>query len=82
LVLGTEIEVPTLDGPVSLKVPAGTKAGQEFRLKGKGLPSFNGRETIYQRGDQLVRVELDVPTSLTERHRQLIEELAQLEQGD
>ncbi|HUI72539.1 MAG TPA: DnaJ C-terminal domain-containing protein, partial [Spirochaetia bacterium] len=70
-ILGTEIRVPTLDGEVTMKVPAGTQGGSIFRLRGKGMPHLKGRGT----GDELVRVNVEIPRRLTERQRELIEEL-------
>ncbi|MEG2000229.1 MAG: DnaJ C-terminal domain-containing protein, partial [Evtepia sp.] len=59
--LGTEIEIPTLDGKVKYNIPEGTQTGTTFRLRGKGVPALNGRG----RGDQLVTVKVDVPKNLT-----------------
>ncbi|HWP33970.1 MAG TPA: molecular chaperone DnaJ [Thermodesulfobacteriota bacterium] len=70
--LGTTIEVPTLDGKVPLKIPAGTQSGQVFRLKGKGIPRLSGPG----RGDQHVVVKVETPTRLTPKQRQLLEEFA------
>jgi len=72
--LGDEIEVPTLDGRVKLKIPEGTQTGTNFRLKGKGVPHlrFGGR------GDQHVKVIIVTPTHLTERQKELIKELGSL----
>ena len=70
--LGADIEVPTLGGKVRMKVPAGTQSGKVFRLKGKGVPDLRG----YGRGDQLVRVIVEVPRKLTARQRELMEEFA------
>jgi molecular chaperone DnaJ len=70
--LGGEIEVPTLEGKGKLRVPAGTQPGTVLRIKGKGVPHRGGTT----RGDQRVEVTIDVPTKLTERQRQLLEELA------
>ena len=67
--LGTSLEVPTISGRVRMKVPAGTQSGRVFRLKGKGLPSKEGRG----RGDQLVTVHVEVPTELNDQQRQLLE---------
>jgi molecular chaperone DnaJ len=67
--LGTQIDVPTLDGQVKMKVPPGTQSGRIFRLKGKGIPRGTG-----VRGDQHVRVVIETPQSLTDRQRQLLEE--------
>jgi molecular chaperone DnaJ len=70
--LGGEIEVPTLDGKMSLRIPEGTQSGKNFRLQGKGLPSLSSRS----RGDQIVQIFVEVPTKLTERQRELLEEFA------
>ncbi len=70
--LGSEIEVPTLDGTAVLRIPAGTQHGKVFRLKEKGVPHFNTRG----RGDQLIKVKVVTPTSLNEKQRRLLEELA------
>jgi molecular chaperone DnaJ len=70
-VLGTSIDVPTLDGPVSVKVPAGTQPDSMLRLRGKGLPPFGGG----MRGDLYVRLQLHVPERLTDRQKQLFEQL-------
>jgi len=72
--LGVEIEVPTLDGKVRRKVPAGTQSGTVFRLRGKGLPDPAG----HGRGDQLVRIVVETPRDLTPRQRELLEEFAQI----
>lgn len=79
-VLGAEIEVPTLESVVKVKIPQGTLPGQKFRLKELGLPIFSNRTgSIYMRGDQLVQVQLNMPKKLDEKYRKAIEELAQLE---
>lgn len=72
--LGAEIEVPTLDGPVKLKIPEGTQTGTIFRLRGKGIPHLRG----YGRGDQHVKVYVAVPRRLGEKQRQLLREFAKL----
>ncbi len=72
--LGTEIEVPTLDGPVSLNIPAGTQTGSVFRLRGKGVPSIRGS----LRGDQYVTIDLETPKNLSSRQKELLEEFAEL----
>lgn len=82
LVLGAEIEVPTLEGRANLKIPAGTQDGTKFRLKGIGLPVFNNSQTIYNRGDQLVQVKLEVPKQPEGRYREILEELAELEKAN
>lgn len=70
--LGAEIEVPTLEGKVKMKVPTGTQSGSVFRLRGKGSHDVRG----YGRGDQLVRITVEVPSKLTARQRELLEEFA------
>jgi DnaJ-class molecular chaperone len=74
-VLGGEVEVPTLDGNVSLKIPAGTDSGKTFRLRGKGMP--NPRKPK-QRGNLLVTAQVQVPQKISSRERELFEELADL----
>ena len=79
LALGDEIEIPTLRGRAEMKIPAGTQSGKVFRLKGQGLPHLNdhgGRK----RGDQLVRVFIEVPVKLGERQKELLREFAELEE--
>ena len=70
--LGCDLEVPTLEGRVNLKVPAGTQTGKIFRLTGKGIVALQG----YGRGDQLVILKVEVPTKLNARQRELLEEFA------
>jgi len=70
--LGTEVEVPTLDGKTKLKIPAGSQTGKVFRLKNKGIPHLHRRG----RGDQLVALRVVTPDSLTKKQRQLFQELA------
>jgi len=73
-VLGGEIQVPTLDGPVGIKVPAGTPAGRVFRLRGHGLPRHEGSG----RGDLLATLGVELPTTLSGREKELFEELRSL----
>ena len=77
-VLGTKIEVPTIDGRALLKVPQGTQSGQKFRLREKGI--LNSRKNL--RGDQIVEVEIQSPPSNDERTRELFRELAALHADD
>jgi molecular chaperone DnaJ len=70
--LGTTLDVPTLDGTSKLKIPAGTQGGKVFRIKGKGISSLQGGG----RGDQHVRVFLEVPTQLSKEQRELLEKFA------
>jgi curved DNA-binding protein len=74
-VLGGQVHVPTLDGDVSLKIPAGTDSGKTFRLRGKGMPNPRNPQ---QRGDLLATVRVRVPSRLTAKERGLFEELARL----
>lgn len=69
-VLGAEVQIPTLSGPVTLKVPAGTQSGQKLRLKGKGLPNPKGAA-----GDLYVVVSIVVPKNVSARERELFEQL-------
>lgn len=71
--LGAEVEVPTIDGKVSVRIPEGTQSGKTIRLRGKGVPTL----TSSGRGDQLCRIFVEVPTKLTERQRQLLEQFAE-----
>jgi molecular chaperone DnaJ len=72
LALGGEIRVPTLDGEDELRIPEGTEAGTVFRLRGKGMPSVNGRG----RGDLHVMVQPRTPRKLTKDQRAALEQLA------
>jgi curved DNA-binding protein len=71
-VLGGEVEVPTLEGPVGIKVPPETPAGRVFRLRGKGLPRADAGGA---RGDVMATLGVDLPRSLTDREKELFEEL-------
>ena len=70
-VLGAKIKVKTLEGEVILKIPAGTKSGQVFRLRNKGVSYLRGRG----KGDQLVTINIKIPKTLTRRQKELLEEL-------
>lgn len=70
--LGDEIEIETMDGPVVFKVPAGTQSGQQFRLRGKGVPDLRGGD----RGDQIVTIQVIVPKKLTDEQEELFERLS------
>jgi len=82
LVFGCEMDVPTLDGKVNFKIPEGTQSGTKFRLKGLGLPVFNKGGGIYNTGDELIQVDLEVPTNISEEHRSILKNLAAIEQGE
>ena len=70
--LGCELEVPTLTEKITIKVPPGTQSGKVIKLQDRGFPSLQG----YGRGDQLVVLRAEVPTSLTDRQKELLEEFA------
>ena len=69
-VLGTEVEVDTVDGPIKMKIPAGTQSGQVFKLTGHGV-QHGGR-----RGDHLVTAEVKIPKKLTQKQKELLEEFS------
>ena len=75
--LGDVIEVPTVDGPVELTVPPGTQSGKVIRLRGHGVPKLRRDGSTGGRGDQLVVLNVEVPTKLTREQRDLFEQLAQ-----
>jgi molecular chaperone DnaJ len=75
--LGTKVEVPTLDGHVTLKIPSGTASGKTFRVRGRGVAPERGRS-----GDLLVRVEVVVPRRLSRDEKKLLEQLATYEDED
>ena len=70
--LGAEVQVPTLEGPTTLRIHPGTQPGEIIRLRGKGMPRFRG----YGKGDLLIRVGVPVPEKITSRQRELLEQLA------
>lgn len=70
-VLGSSVEVPTIEGKAKFKIPAGTQAGKIFRLSGKGLPAVNS----YGRGDQLILIHVYTPTELNAEEKKLLEKL-------
>lgn len=74
-VLGAEMDVPTVTGAATLKIPAGTQSGRLLRLRGRGLPHLRGGG----RGDEIVRVLVHVPTELSREQEQLIRQLAEIE---
>ncbi len=71
--LGTNIEIPTLENPVKVKIDAGTQSGKILRLRGKGLPDVNG----YGKGDLLVNLSIWTPKSMSKEEKELLEKLQQ-----
>ena len=76
--LGKEIQIPTLDGRVSLKIPEGTQTGKMFRLRGKGVKPVR----TSMQGDLLCRVVVETPVNLTARQRELLKELQETMDGE
>ena len=72
-VFGSQIEVPTIDGRAKIKIPAGTQSGKIFRLKGKGFPAVNS----YQKGDQLIHINVWTPQHLSADEKSTLEKLGQ-----
>lgn len=72
--IGDDIEIPTLDGRIKLKIPPGTQSGKVFRIKGRGMPEIHG----YGRGDLYIRVSVEVPTHLGGEERKTIEKLGEI----
>ncbi len=71
--LGAEIEIPGIDGPVSLKIPEGTQSGRELRIRGRGVPVLNGKGN----GDLIVKVVVEIPRKLSRSQRDLVDQLAE-----
>jgi len=69
-VLGDEIEIPTISGKATLKIPAGTDSETVFRMRSKGMPNLNGGK-----GDQLVKVHIEVPKKLSKKKKDLLKQL-------
>jgi len=72
--LGGEVSVPTLKGPVSMKIPPETSSGKTFRLPGRGMPHLKGGGA----GDEYVKVQIVIPTGLSPREKELFEEMRKL----
>ena len=75
--LGADVTVPTLDGQVTLRIPAGSDSGKTFRIKGKGVPTAKKGT-----GDLLATIEVAVPNELDDETRRLLEELKERESED
>ncbi|HEX7157608.1 MAG TPA: molecular chaperone DnaJ [Edaphobacter sp.] len=71
--LGTEVEIPTLEGPEMLRIPEGTQSRREFRLRGKGVPHLNARG----KGDLIVTINVQTPTKLTKQQKELLRQLGE-----
>ena len=76
--MGGEIEVPTIDGKESIRIPSGTPSGKVFHLRGKGVPRLQS----YGKGDQYVSVFVDVPKKLSARQKELLREFAEISGDD
>ncbi len=74
--MGTDIEVPTLGGRVSMKIPEGTQSGQKMKLRNKGITKLGG----YGFGDQIITIHVETPSKLTKEQRELFARLSELEQ--
>ena len=74
--LGSDVKVPTLNGPVTLKIPAGTSSGRTFRLRGRGIKRSDGTAS-----DLLATVQVAVPEKLNKKQKELVAELAETEKG-
>jgi molecular chaperone DnaJ len=77
--LGAKVDVPTIDGRAQLKIPPGTQSGQKLRMRGRGVENA---QRPGQRGDQIVTVEVAVPTLHDERSKEIMRELAKLNNQD
>jgi len=71
--LGAEIEIQTLDGPATIKIPEGTQSGKAFKLRGKGVPHLNE----HGKGDLIVEVRVATPTKMTRAQRELMRQLSE-----
>lgn len=75
VVLGAEVEVPTLEGKAKINIPAGTQSGKILRMKNKGIPRLNS----YKRGDELIKVHVWTPTKIGSKEKSLLKELAKFD---
>jgi len=76
--MGSEIRVPTLEGEHSLKIPDGTQPGTTFRIRNKGVPVLNG----HGKGDLYVEVRVQIPSKLSKRQKELLQELEAITKVD
>ena len=68
--LGTELDVETIDGELTMKIPAGTQSGTDFKLSGHGVPHLRGNN----RGAHIITIKVETPTKLTKKQRELLEQ--------
>jgi molecular chaperone DnaJ len=71
--LGTELEIQTLEGPATIKVPEGTQSGREFKLRGKGVPHLND----HGKGDLIVELRVQTPSKLSRQQKELLRQLSE-----
>jgi len=71
--LGTELEIETLEGPATIKVPEGTQSGKEFKLRGKGVPHLNS----HGKGDLIVEIRVQTPNKLNKQQKELLRQLSE-----
>jgi len=76
--LGADVRVPTLDSPVTVRIPPGTPSGKVLRVRGRGVPADNGKAA----GDLLVTVDVQVPVNLTDEQRTAVDALARVLDAD
>jgi molecular chaperone DnaJ len=76
--LGAEIDIPTLEGKTTIRIPSGTQPGQTLKLKGKGVSSLNGKG----KGDLYIKIQVEVPVKLSSKQKQLLEEFSRESEGD
>ena len=77
--LGAKVDVPTIDGRAQLKIPPGTQGGQKLRMRGRGVENASNPS---QRGDEIVTIDVVVPALQDERSREIMRELAKLNNQD
>lgn len=76
-VLGSAVDIPTMEKEIELKIPAGTQSGQKFKISRKGFPTMYGRE----RGDQIVEIEVGIPKKLSQKEKELYKQLSEIEKS-
>jgi molecular chaperone DnaJ len=71
--LGTELDIQTLDGPSTIKIPEGTQSGKEFKLRGRGVPHLNS----HGKGDLIVEIRVQTPSKLNKQQKELLRQLSE-----